>query len=97
MLLTILLLVGAAPRNASRDTALLRRAVGSRLYQIAEILEVRVTSFFAGEPQQKESCNSSPFDFLADSMTMQMAREFGKMADNKTRRTILPVVEAMAE
>jgi hypothetical protein len=58
---------------------------------------VPVTSFFAGETQQKESCNSSPFDLLADTMTMQMAREFGKMTDNKTRRAILAVVEAMVE
>jgi transcriptional regulator with XRE-family HTH domain len=72
--------------------------VGSgRLYQIAEILEVPVTSFFAGETQQKESRASSPFDLLADGMTMQMAREFGKMTDNKTRRAILAVVEAMVE
>jgi transcriptional regulator with XRE-family HTH domain len=70
--------------------------VGSgRLYQIAQILAVPVTSFFAGETQQKESRTSSPFDLLADAMTMKIAREFGKMTDNKTRRAILAVVEAM--
>jgi transcriptional regulator with XRE-family HTH domain len=72
--------------------------VGSgRLYEIAEILEVPLKSFFDGETQQKDSRNSSPFDLLADSMTMQMAREFGKMTDNKTRRAILAVVEVMVE
>jgi hypothetical protein len=30
-------------------------------------------------------------------MTIQMAREFGKMTDNKTRRVILAVVEAMLD
>jgi transcriptional regulator with XRE-family HTH domain len=70
--------------------------IGSgRLYQIAEIFEVPVKSFFAGGPQQKDSHTSSPFDLLADALTMQMAREFGKIADNKTRRAVLAVVEAM--
>jgi transcriptional regulator with XRE-family HTH domain len=70
--------------------------VGSgRLYEIAEILDVPLKSFFDGETQQNDSRNSSPFDLLADSMTMQMAREFGKMTDNKTRRAILAVVETL--
>jgi hypothetical protein len=54
-----------------------------------------VESFFAGEKQQKESPASSPFDLLTDAMTMQMAREFGKMTDNKTRRAIPAVVETL--
>jgi transcriptional regulator with XRE-family HTH domain len=70
--------------------------VGSgRLYEIAEILEVPVQSLFDGETPHEESRNSSPFDFLTDAMTMQMAREFGKMTDNKTRRAILAVVETL--
>jgi transcriptional regulator with XRE-family HTH domain len=70
--------------------------VGSgRLYQIAEILEVPVKSFYAGGAQQKDTRTSSPFDLLADALTMQMAREFGKMTDNKMRRAILAAVEAM--
>jgi transcriptional regulator with XRE-family HTH domain len=70
--------------------------VGSgRLYEIAKILEAPLKSFFDGETQQKDSRNSSPFDLLTDNMTMQMAREFGKMTDNKTRRAILAVVETL--
>jgi len=70
--------------------------VGSgRLFQIAELLEMPVKSFFAGNAQQKELHASSPFDPLTDPLTMQMAREFGKMKDNKMRRAILAVVEAM--
>ena len=70
--------------------------VGSgRLYEIAKILEAPLKSFFDGETQQKDSRNSSPFDLLTDNMTMQMAREFGKMTDNKTRRAILAIVETL--
>ena len=64
----------------------INRVTSGRLYQIAEILEVPFTSFFAGETRQKDFNTSSPVDLLADAMTMQMAREFGKMTDNKTRR-----------
>jgi transcriptional regulator with XRE-family HTH domain len=72
--------------------------VGSgRLYQIADILEVPLKSFFVGEAKQKDFRTPSPFDLLADAMTMQMAREFGKMTDNKTRRAILAVIEAMVK
>ena len=70
--------------------------VGSgRLYQIAEIFEVPVKSFFAGGPQQKDPHASSPFDLLADALTVQMVREFAKVTNNKTRRAILALVEAM--
>jgi hypothetical protein len=58
---------------------------------------VPLKSFFAGEAKQKDFRTPSPFDLLADAMTMQMAREFGKMTDNKTRRAILAVIEAMVK
>jgi transcriptional regulator with XRE-family HTH domain len=70
--------------------------VGSgRLYEISEILEVPVQSLYDGETPQKQSRKSSPFELLTDAMTMQMAREFGKMTDNKARRAILAVVETL--
>ncbi len=70
--------------------------VGSgRLYQIAEIFEVPVKSFFSGGPQQTNSHTTSPFDLLSDPVTMQMARQFGKITDNKTRRAIMMLVESM--
>jgi transcriptional regulator with XRE-family HTH domain len=71
--------------------------VGSgRLYEIAEILEVPVKSLFGGEVERKSGSNSSPFDMLADAMTMQMAREFWNIGDVKTRRAVLAVVETLA-
>jgi transcriptional regulator with XRE-family HTH domain len=73
------------------------RIGSARLYQIAEFLELPIESFFAGEMHQKELPVSSPFDLLSDAMTMQMARAFGKMTDNKARRAVLAVVEAIVE
>ena len=70
--------------------------VGSgRLHQIAEIFKVSIGSFYSGAVKQKDINAPSPFDLLADALTMQMVREFGKMTDKKTRRAILAVVEAM--
>jgi transcriptional regulator with XRE-family HTH domain len=73
----------------------INRVGSGRLYQIAEILQVPVKSLFDGETKDKHFNTLSPFDLLTDSMTMQMAREFGKMTDNKTRRAVLAIVEAM--
>jgi transcriptional regulator with XRE-family HTH domain len=75
----------------------INRVGSGRLYQIAEVLDVPVKSFFAGETKQNNFNTPSPFDLLADAMTMQLAREFGKMTDNKMRRAILAVVEAMVK
>jgi transcriptional regulator with XRE-family HTH domain len=70
--------------------------VGSgRLYQIAEILEVPLTSFFGGEEKPKASRGSSPFDLLSDPLSLQMVVEFSKIGDLKTRRAVLAVVETL--
>ena len=70
--------------------------VGSgRLYQIADLLELPVTSFFEGGAEQTASRKSSPFELLADATTLAMAREFAKIADVKIRRAILAVVETL--
>ena len=72
--------------------------VGSgRLYEIAELLEVPVASFFEGDAKSKHAKNTSPFDLLADPTSMQMAQEFSKIADVKMRRAILALVERLAE
>jgi hypothetical protein len=60
---------------------------------LAEIFEVPVKSFFDGETKQPAFRNASPFDLLADALTMQLAREFRKISDRKTRRAVLAVVE----
>jgi transcriptional regulator with XRE-family HTH domain len=70
--------------------------VGSgRLYEIAEILDIPVTSLFGGADKQKQSRGPSPFDLLSDALTLQMAQEFSKISDKDTRRAILAVIEAM--
>jgi len=58
------------------------------LYEIAEILEILVASFFEGEIKPKTARNPSPFDLLADPTSMKMAKEFSKIGDVKMRQVV---------
>lgn len=70
--------------------------VGSgRLYQIAGLLEVPVTAFFEGGETQTTVRNSSPYDLLADPVSLRMVQAFSELADQKTRRAVLALVESM--
>jgi transcriptional regulator with XRE-family HTH domain len=70
--------------------------VGSgRLYQIAAILEMPVTAFFEGGEPSTALRNSSPYDLLADPVSLRMVQAFSEIADHKTRRAVLALVESM--
>ena len=75
----------------------INRVGSGRLYEIAEILEIPVTSFFEAQAKPKGVRKSSPFDLLADPTTLQMIREFSKIGDVRTRRAVLALVERMVE
>jgi transcriptional regulator with XRE-family HTH domain len=70
--------------------------VGSgRLYQIAALLEVPVTAFFEGGETAAVQRNSSPFDLLADPVSLRLVQAFSEIEDHKTRRAVLALVESM--
>jgi transcriptional regulator with XRE-family HTH domain len=70
--------------------------VGSgRLYQIAALLEVPVTAFFEGGDTQANVRTASPFDLLADPVSLRMVQAFSEIPDQKTRRAVLALVESM--
>jgi transcriptional regulator with XRE-family HTH domain len=75
----------------------INRVGSGRLYEIAELLEIPVASFFEGDTKPRTGRNPSPFDLLADPTSMRMAREFSKIGDMKTRRAVLALVERMVE
>jgi transcriptional regulator with XRE-family HTH domain len=75
----------------------INRVGSGRLYEIAEILELPVTSFFEADTKSKNVRASSPFDLIADPMAMQMVREFSKIGDVKMRRAIMALLEQMIE
>jgi transcriptional regulator with XRE-family HTH domain len=70
--------------------------VGSgRLYQIAGILEVPVTAFFEGGDPPSALRNSSPYDLLADPVSLRLVQAFSELNDTKTKRAVLALVESM--
>lgn len=72
--------------------------VGSgRLYQIAALLEVPVTAFFEGGDTHTSTrtATASPYDLLADPVSLRMVQAFSEISDQRTRRAVLALVESM--
>jgi transcriptional regulator with XRE-family HTH domain len=70
--------------------------VGSgRLYGIADILEVPVAAFFEGGETKSKSRNSSPYDLLADPVSLRMVQAFSRISNSKARRAVLALVETI--
>ena len=80
------------------------RIGASRLQQISNILQVPVSFFFEGAPEQAARSNEvseapSPLyvaDFLATSDGLALTRAFMRIEDAKLRRKIVELVEQMA-
>ncbi|MFK0207207.1 helix-turn-helix domain-containing protein [Agrobacterium sp. NPDC090283] len=75
------------------------RVGASRLQNIAAILDVHVSFFFEGAPDNDTSRTSSPNDFqtfLSSPEGFQLNREFVKIADPKVRQRIIQMVKAAA-
>ena len=71
--------------------------VGSgRLYQIASIFEVPITAFYEGSDPSKIAKIPSPFDLLSDPMSLRMIQAFAKISGQKTRRSVLALVETLS-
>jgi transcriptional regulator with XRE-family HTH domain len=80
------------------------RVGASRLQQIAEILQVPVSFLFDGGPSglagSENAEGGSPAyisDFLATSEGLALTRAFTRIADSKLRRSIVELVEQIAE
>jgi transcriptional regulator with XRE-family HTH domain len=81
------------------------RVGASRLQQIADILQVPVSFLFDGAPTDINSSKGlgeapSPnyvADFLATSEGLALTRAFTRIPDNKLRRSIVDLVEQIAE
>lgn len=70
------------------------RVSSGRLLEIAELFDVPMEVFFGSEKASRTQ-HSSPFDFLGDPMSLQMLREFSKIRDMSTRRSVLTLVEQL--
>jgi transcriptional regulator with XRE-family HTH domain len=77
------------------------RMGSSRLMQIAHVLEVPVTFFFEGAPGQPKISRSAPSpDFVAQFLSKEdglaLTRAFMRLRDAKIRRSIVHLVENIA-
>ncbi|PYF01459.1 Xre family transcriptional regulator [Rhodopseudomonas faecalis] len=81
------------------------RVGASRIQQIAEILQVPVSFLFEGSPGSNAKGEgfgeaASPAyvsDFLATSEGLALTRAFTRISDSKLRRSIVDLVEQIAE
>jgi transcriptional regulator with XRE-family HTH domain len=78
------------------------RMGASRLMQIAHVLEVPVTFFFEGAPGQPKISRTAPSpDFVAQFLSKEdglaLTRAFMRLRDAKVRRSIVHLVENIAD
>jgi transcriptional regulator with XRE-family HTH domain len=73
--------------------------VGSgRLYQIAAILDVHVSTLFkGGERAEKKEGDSGLLDLLAEPQSVRLIRAFAKITDSAVRRSLVQIAEKFAK
>ncbi len=78
------------------------RMGSSRLQQIANALQIPVTFFFEGVPDQPKKDGKAPSpayinDFLATSDGLALTRAFTRLPNAKLRRSVVALVEDIAD
>jgi transcriptional regulator with XRE-family HTH domain len=72
--------------------------VGSgRLYQMAAILGLHVSTLFKGGDRSEKASESGLLDLLADPQSVRLIRAFAKIGDNAVRRSIIQLTEKFAK
>ncbi len=72
--------------------------VGSgRLYQIAAILGVHVSTFFKGGDGGERAAESGLLDLLSEPQSVRLIRAFSKITDTAVRRSLVQLAEKFAK
>ena len=72
--------------------------VGSgRLYQIAAVLGLHVSTLFKGGDGPQKGASSGLLDLLAEPQSVRLIRAFAKISDNTVRRSLLQLAEKFAK
>jgi transcriptional regulator with XRE-family HTH domain len=72
--------------------------VGSgRLYQIAAIVGVHVSTFFKGGETAERAAGSGLLDLLAEPQSVRLIRAFSKITDTAVRRSLVQLAEKFAK
>jgi len=72
--------------------------VGSgRLYQMAAILDVRVSTLFKGGERADKAHDSGLLDLLTEPQSVRLIRAFSKITDSTVRRSLIQLAEKFAK
>lgn len=71
--------------------------VGSgRLFQISTILGVPLLSFFDGARRPSAAPRESPFDVIADPLSLRLLQAFARISHSRTRQSLVTLIESVA-
>jgi transcriptional regulator with XRE-family HTH domain len=72
--------------------------VGSgRLYQIAAVLGIHVSTFFKGGEAPERTAESGLLDLLTEPQSVRLIRAFSKITDTAVRRSLVQLAEKFAK
>jgi transcriptional regulator with XRE-family HTH domain len=72
------------------------RVGGGRLFRIADVLGLPISTFFEGTDHSEHKVKESPLALLAEPHALKLLRSFCQIDDMEVRRSIVEVVERLA-
>jgi transcriptional regulator with XRE-family HTH domain len=72
------------------------RVGGGRLFKIAEVLGVPISTFFEGATSSRHKAQESPLTLLAEPHALNMLKAFCQVDDMEARRLLVEVAERLA-
>jgi transcriptional regulator with XRE-family HTH domain len=77
----------------------INRVGGGRLFRIATILGIEISAFFEGaeRPERTQVDDFSPLNLIADPQSFRLAQAFSRITDPEMRRTLVGLVEKIAD
>jgi transcriptional regulator with XRE-family HTH domain len=72
------------------------RVGAGRLFEISKILDVPLLSMFEGSKVVRSKADRpSPFDLLADPLSLRLVQAFAEIAEPRTRHSLVALVESI--
>ncbi|HEU0058433.1 MAG TPA: helix-turn-helix transcriptional regulator [Hyphomicrobiaceae bacterium] len=77
----------------------INRVGGGRLFRIASILGIEISSFFEGaeRPERVPGQSFSPLSLISDPQPFRLVQAFSRISDPEMRRTLVSLVEKIAD
>jgi transcriptional regulator with XRE-family HTH domain len=74
----------------------MNRVGGGRLFKIAEVLRLPISTFFEGPPSSRLKMEESPLKLLSEPHSLNMLKAFCQIENAEIRRLLIEVVERLA-